>query len=110
MGKSIWLWVSFAHSRGSKKKVKVPFDSDNKDYEAAFESLIESCTKLLSKHITTNEAPELKLGYVDENELKDGDYDVVDLDEPDDFEGMLEEFDDGKGCRILIKTEGLENI
>ena len=100
--KKLWLWVSLSSCLGKKKKVKVVLEDE--DFEAAFNSLRENCKKQLESHIRSGTAlPELVMVYKPDDKLEGDD---VNLDDADDFEGMLEEHPLGKGVRIIINTEG----
>ena len=98
----MWLLVSLSSCLGKKKKVKVVLE--NEDFEAAFNSLKETCKNQLESHIRSGtDLPELVMVYKPEDDLEGDD---VNLDDETDFEGMLDEYHLGKGVRIIIKTEG----
>ena len=106
MSQKIWLLVSLSSCLGKKKKVKVVLEDE--DFEAAFNSLKETCKKQLEPHIRSGtDLPELVMVYKPEDDLEGDD---VNLDDETDFEGMLDEYPQGKGVRIIINTEGKDSF
>ena len=102
MTSKLWLQVSLSNNLSKKKKIKILVNDE--DYETAFNDLKEACSNVLRNHIKSGELPDLVMVYKPEDNLLDGD--VIQLDEGDDFEGMLDEYPGGKGVRVIINTDG----
>ena len=95
---TIWLTVSLSLSPGKKKRLKVNGNNNNELF-CSLKDVIRQ--KLFKPHCNNEDIPEFGLVYKHETELES---DATDLDDEDDFEGMLDLFPNGVGVRIFANT------
>ncbi|KAL5264582.1 hypothetical protein ACHWQZ_G005611 [Mnemiopsis leidyi] len=101
----LWLFTSFSTNLTKKKKLRIAYPGG--DLNLAFKTL---CSVVLDKMLKTGQEVEVSkpdLVYKDERDL---DKEGCVLEEASDLEGLLHNFPDGRGVRIIVNIDDTNSL